>query len=238
MLSHADHLRRMNIHPDQIALHDANTERTRSLPGGTRLPGNYWPFTFGSPTLAESYDANYVLLCDLRHILGIAESSKIPISRSAHDYIISQHAKLLSHIEDPLGSALGPPSLVVNESRNAPIRLSIFMLTECLLNGNGMECEEQASRLSFLVSRLRDLLRASDSKLHISAEWTPFRGALMWCHAIGLRFAGTQSDRTWFMMHFLRVAQHSALERWTETSTSMEMIVGGLEWIGSVSVET
>jgi hypothetical protein len=38
------------------------------------------------------------------------------------------------------------------------------------------------------------------------------------------------------MMHFLRVAQLSALESWEETSRSIEVIVCTLERIGRVSV--
>jgi hypothetical protein len=251
VLSYADRLRRAGDDDS----HSNHTSITPQLLGsGTAqypysdyqfaFPINLSLFTLNQPSLAKDQHIIYLLLCDLHNILAIAANRQIaPLSHSVYEYVVFQYDQLLpyitdqDHIHTDISTLVpGPTSLDANDLCIAPLRLSIFILTSFLFSSHDEEGAHQTQNLANLVSRLRALLSSTVSGIHINTNWAPFLGALVWCHAIGLRFAGPQFDRTWFMMHFLRVAQLSALESWEETSRSIEVIVCTLERIGRVSV--
>ena len=191
-------------------------------------------FTFGQPCHAGDHHLIYTLLGDLYDTLSIAticQSSSI--SRSIYDRLISRQEELLPHISCQDYNKKGHP--ISNYCTTildtiAPLRFSIFILISCLLFGNDIYQTQSPVKLA---SQLRVLLSSPN---HTS--WEPFQGALVWCLAIGLRFADARLDRTWFMMQFLRVAHRCVLNAWDETSKSLEVVVYGLERIGRVSLQS
>ena len=251
MLSYADRLRRAGDDDNQ---NNHTSITPQLLESGTAqnpysnyqfaFPVNLSLFTLNQPSLAEDQHIISLLLCDLYNILAIAANSQVaPLSHSIYEYIVSQHDQLLSYLTDQdyihtniSTPVSGPTSFDANDLCITSLRLSIFILTSSLFSSHDEEGAHQTQNLANLASRLRVLLSSTVSGMHIDTNWMPFLGALMWCHAIGLRFAGPQLDRTWFMMHFLRVAQLTALESWEETSRSIEVIVCTLEQIGRVRV--
>jgi hypothetical protein len=199
-------------------------------------------FTLSQPSLADRHSISD-LLCDLYHILSIATSSQATaLSRPTYEYVVSRHNQLISYISNhghPNTSQFLPisSSTVANDPHLTALRLCTLILTSYLLSSHYKTKEDQTKNLTNLVSQLRALLNSSASELHNRVGWLPFPGALVWCHAIGLRFAGSRRDRTWFLMEFLRVAHLCILETWEKTSKSMEVIVCGLVRIERVSME-
>ncbi|TAQ87783.1 hypothetical protein B7494_g3881 [Chlorociboria aeruginascens] len=184
------------------------------------FPFDFALFTLGQAGLNENYNLDYTVLSNLYHILSMATSSQVsPPNRSTYEYLLSQHERLRSHITDQ-------DTISANNPRIAPVCLSTFILTSSLLAPH--------NNLPALASQLRTLLGSTTNGPHKYAHWTPFLGALIWCHAIGLRFADARRDRTWFLMQFLRAAQLGMLERWEETGRSTSAVVGGLERIGEL----
>lgn len=200
------------------------------------LPADFSLFIFGHPSLPEGNHVVYTLLCDLYHILSIAATSHIaPLTSSTYEYILSQHRHLLFYISDQDAantddsiSIFSSPPGNADDLHIAPLRLSVFILTSCLLCRRDEKEEGQAQNLARLAARLRALLTAGSRD---DAIWMPFLGALIWCRAIGLRFAD-RHDRTWFVMQFLCSAQNGVLKMWEETSRCMDIIVCSLERIG------
>ena len=239
ILSYVDCLRRAgdNDHLNHTSSgprpHEQNTRSYPYYNDQFATPLDFSLFTFGQPSLGEDHHLTYVLLSDLYDIVSIAASYQTsPLKHSTYDYLISKHEQLLPYISnqdltktDHFISNLGTTTL----DAVAPLRLSTFILTSCLLSSHD---EYLPQRPVKLVSQLRSLL---SSRNH--TNWTPFQGALVWCLAIGLRFADPRRDRTWFLMQFLRVTHLCVLETWDETSRSLELLVYGLERIGPVMVE-
>lgn len=188
----------------------------------------------------EEHHFIHILLCDLYHILFIAACRQTaPLHHSTYEYVTSRHKELLSHVLDQEpANTLHPAhessttSNDTNDQRIAPLRLSVLILTSWILSSSEKQDKDQAQNLTGLTARLRALLDSSNSGLHHQIKWLPFPGALMWCHAIGLRFGDQRYDRMWFLMQFLRVSHLGVLETWEETSRSLEMIVRSLERTG------
>ena len=252
VLSYADRLRRVggtdnfNNHSSRTLLVEQDGDLQSKLADNEfHFPVNISLFTLRQPNLSDGDQLVHCLLCDLHYTLSIAvRSQKTPPSSLRYYYIVSIHEQLFPYIigqdrtsTDTSTLVPGPTSLEVNDSRITPLRLAIFILTSWVLFSSGDQLESQSLGLANLASRLRVLLSSTVSGLHINANWMPYPGALMWCHAIGVRFAGLQCDRTWFMMHFLRLAQLSTLESWEEASKSIHAIVSGLEQIMRVSLK-
>ena len=252
MLSYTDRLRRArddeNSHHNHISgsIQSLIQNADPQLDPDSQFadPIDFSVFTFGQRSIAEDDRLVQALLCDLYHILSIAASHQMALpSRLTYERVISLHQSLLSHILDQDTPSNGHPiptprhiSSDATRSNNhyqliAPLQLSTFILTSYLLFSSRNGEAPQTQSLARLASRLRALLD-SRRRDHISSCWLPFPGALAWCHAIGLRFADPQRDRTWFLMQFLRVTHLSVLETWEETSRSIEMVVYGLERVG------
>jgi len=235
LISYADRLRRAGDNDRTSSNPRPHKQGTRSYTYSNyqfALPLDSLLFTFGQPSLAEKHYPIYVLLSDLYHILSIAADRRITsLNPTVYDYIISEHRKPLPYVsnQDPIKTDhISNPDTATLDIV-APLRLSTFILTSYLLSGHD---EYQTQSTAQLVSHLRSLL---NSRNH--TNWVPFQGALVWCLAIGLRFANPQRDRTWFLMQFMRVSHRCVLEMWYETSRSLEVLVPSLERIRRASVE-
>jgi hypothetical protein len=243
LLFHADRLRRAGGDAKQF---------DRSFPGpylyGPDLhpplcsndrftfPADLSLFTLSQKCLAEDQYIQ-VLLCDLYHLLALATDWQTSLDHSTYEYILCLQKQLLPYVPEQcfldLNSSTSPPAFASSNKDNKfcePLRLSIFILTSCLLSDPS---ESQSRNLAALATQLRFVLGLA----HNHTTWFPFPGALVWCYAIGLRFADPQRDRTWFLMQFLRTSHACAMKSWEETSKSMEVVTYGLERIRHITVE-
>lgn len=196
------------------------------------LPLHSSLFTFGQPCLAEDNHPIYALLSELYDTLSISvRRQSLPTSRSIYNRLVSRHEELLPHISyqdhPKTNHLISNPAATIPDTI-APLRLSIFILLSCLLSANEKHQTQSSVKLA---SQLRIML---SSRNH--TNWEPFQGALIWCLAIGLRFADARPDRTWFMMQFLRVTHRCVLSTWDEASRSLEVVVYGLERVGRVGM--
>jgi hypothetical protein len=235
LLSHADRLRRAGGDAKQV-----DRPFPGSQPHGLDLhPPLYPNYQFAFPidlslfTLDKSRVAEdeyvQVLLCDLYYLLALAAERQAPLSHITYEYILCLHRQLLPYIPDSIdiNNSTPPPASTSSHAdiqSREPLRLSVFILTSCLLSDPS---ESQSRNLAALATQLRSVLGLT----HNLTTWTPFPGALVWCYAIGLRFADPQRDRTWFLMQFLRTSHACTMKTWEETSKSIEVVTYGLERI-------
>lgn len=225
LLSYADRIRRAGNLDNRQVRQYSNFQ--------VSFPLDLSMFNLGQSSWIEDHLLIYSPLNDLYRIFSMVSGGQnLSLNRSDYDFLTSQHQSLAQYIpsehladKENFISSLGP------ESHDAitALRLSTMILTSSVLSDN----EIMVAKLAGLASQLRSLLSANNYP-----NWNPLQGMLVWCLAIGLRFADPQRDRTWFLMQFLRVTHLCVLEAWDVTSRSLEVLVGGLERIGRVSIIT
>jgi len=243
LLSRADRLRRTssNARPPYGSFSNSQSDEPDS---DLRLRANY---QFALPVDLTLFTLNHtsmnkdqyihVLLCDLYLLLAPNVDWHNPLYPPTYEYVVGLHNQLLPYILDQdlssMHSSTSAPTYTSSGIDNqfyGPLRQSLFILTSCLLTN---PCEGEPQSLSSLVSKLRSML----SLVHNHIAWTPFPGALVWCYAIGLRFADPQLDQKWFLMQFLRVSHSCTMKKWEETAKSMEVVTYGLERIRPMYLE-
>lgn len=190
-------------------------------------------FTLGQQSLPTDYGIVFTLLEDLYDIIlisaGVNKTSRT--KEEIHRYVASKHRAMFPYFEsrsNAEASAEIHPSTPAEDYRIAPLRLLILILCSCLQYGFKPGHD---SVLANLASQLRQLLESSGMLADYHAQWMPFVGALVWCYAIGVRFAEGKRDRTWFLMQFLRTSQSYILDATEVTSSSISMVLDGLEGI-------
>lgn len=247
MLSYADRLRRTGDHDNRYIhasrgshISEPDMEPQRYHDYQFAFPFDLSLFTLGQPILNDAHHLLYDPLQELYRILSISTSFQPgSLSGSTYDYVVSLHNRLFPYLPNqelaltnsPVPD-LGHTLADANDWRIAPARLSTFILTSYLLCNNA-EKEEDSRALTKLASSLRTLLGSAVDVSRNHADWIPFPGALLWCHAIGVQFAHPGHDRTWFLMQFLRVSHPSILEAWEATSRSRsDCIQSGTDRLG------
>lgn len=184
------------------------------------FPVDFALFTFGHHCPFENNSLIYSLLGDLYIVLSIAGSSdEAPVPLATYAYIVYQRERACS----PISFDAAQDNINQGDKGNimaVPICHSIFLLTSHLLSG--VEDYEVGS-LAQIASNIRKLLSETRIGVEYSIAWIPFPGALLWCYAIGVRFAGPK-DKTWFLMQFLRVSHLGVLEKWDEACKSIFLI--------------
>ncbi|KAH8653521.1 hypothetical protein BX600DRAFT_515788 [Xylariales sp. PMI_506] len=177
------------------------------------------------------------LLKDLYQVVSIAIqlSTSPAASQTVYDYVVSVYNRVLQSLDDPPskgGVSVSDYELTEEHSPIvAPLRLTVLMLCSCLLYGEYGAGET----LARLANRLRGLFESRRTMLEFHTQWSPFVGGLLWCQAIGVRFAVGKRDRTWFLMQFLRISQSYILDDCPNISESIAMVLDGLENITKLS---
>jgi hypothetical protein len=196
-------------------------------------PVDFALFTLGHKRSSWEISPIYSLMMELHNVLSIADSSRVtPVSKHSYDYVASRW----NHLSQDIVAYAGQEEISngINENTStAPIRLCIFMLASYLLSSQELY---QNQSLSQLASQMRALLSVTGIGVDYHTAWIPFPGTLLWCCAIGIRFAGP-SDKTWFLMQFLRISHSWLLERWEETCKNICLVARAVENMQPLRVE-
>jgi hypothetical protein len=185
-------------------------------------------FTFNLNTVEMNQAYMIEPLKDLFNVIYAATCQTTPIfDLSVYNYLELQHKKL-SNIFQSQGAADPTPS-GYNDPRIIPIQLCSFILTSHFHERKLPLQIDTAKHSQSLASSLRAMLNPTTAGSHMHAVWMPFPGGLAWCHAIGFFFASEKKDRTWFLMQFLRVSHFWVLDKWDESTKSIDTILSRLQ---------
>jgi hypothetical protein len=188
------------------------------------FPVDFVLFTFGDRCPSEDNTQIHSLLVDFYSILSIAEASRDPlVAATTHDYMAYQRQLSYQHIF--LDDIQGINHRIEENTMSAPIHLCIFLLGSYLLSGSHIY---EASSLAQIASKIRTHFSSTSIGLAYTTACIPFPGALLWCYAVGVRFAGPE-DKTWFLMQFLRVSHWGFLEKREQACKSLLLVVNALE---------
>jgi hypothetical protein len=204
----------------------ANGLRTASLGAGDKadpevqidfqfcFPVDTAIFTLTRETNSSDWWNSSTPLWDMYNLLSIASSSDTLVSQSTYEYIMSQRV----HIRDDICSD------DVREGIIQGVLLCVSMLSSHLLSRSDSVQNQPVSQLAF---QLRVLFVMNGIEALGGAKPPHIPGALVWCYAIGARFAD-QDEKPWFFMHFLRTCHSCYLENWEQARLNIGLVTSAL----------
>lgn len=200
------------------------------------IPVDLHIFTLGNDCSSQMDTLLYILVGDLYYMLWIADqSSKGPVAQTTYDYVSAQWNDLYQNLRSD--DNFSPFLLSHSEDiRIAPMRLSIFIYATYLLDSKLSQSPTQNIPIASLVSQLKKLLAKTGYGIEAHSLWMPFPGALLCCHAVGMRFAETE-EKMWFTMQFMKLAHPWLIERWEDSFKTVGLVLSTVRNIKPLRVE-
>ena len=214
----------------EIATGEGQSDLDSALNFALFLPLDLNILTFGLDCSSQENALARTLAGDLYYMLWIADnSSEGTIAQSNYDYVFAQWIEL--HHKLVINDTNSEIPEQVEDVRALPLRLSTLILASYLL---GPEiCQDL--RISDLTSRLQQVLKTTGFGLEAHLAWAPFPGALICCHAVGMRLS-EKGSRVWFTMQFMKLSHPWLIERWEDAFKTVASVSKAVRNIRPVRV--